>query len=61
MGQDNEFIHILPSSIKSGIIVHYLFDDVFYNFRLFFNPQKYKENKFLFDIAYGLKPRRFTA
>ena len=40
--------------------MHYLFDDVFYNFRFFFNPQKYKDSKFLYDVAYGLKPRHFT-
>jgi hypothetical protein len=58
--KDNEFINALPRSIKRGIIVHYLFDDVFYNFRFFFNPQKYKDSKFLYDVAYGLKPRHFT-
>ena len=36
--KDNDFINTLPRSIKRGIIVHYLFDDVFYNFRFFFNP-----------------------
>jgi hypothetical protein len=40
--------------------VHYLFDDVFYNFRFFFNPQKNKDSKFLRDIAFGLKPRAFS-
>ena len=39
--------------------MHYLFDDVFYNFRFFFNPQKYKDTKFLYDVAFGLKPRQF--
>lgn len=58
--KDNEFINALPRSIKRGIIVHYLFDDIFYNFRFFFNPQKYKDSKFLYDIAFGLKPRHFS-
>merc|ERR1712178_252842 len=30
---NNEFINALPRSIKRGIVIHYLFDDVFYNFR----------------------------
>ena len=51
---------MLPKSIKRGIIVHYLFDDIFYNFRLFFNPTKNKDSKFLYDIAFGLKPRHFS-
>ena len=58
--KDNEFINILPKSIKRGIIVHYLFDDIFYNFRFFFNPQKNKDSKFLYDVAFGLKPRQFS-
>ena len=50
----------LPRSIKRGIIVHFLFDDLFYNFRYFFNPQKLKDSKFLYDIAFGLMPRHFS-
>jgi len=60
VNKDNDFINALPSSIKRGIIVHYLFDDIFYNFRIFFNPQRYKDSKFLHDIAFGLMPRNFT-
>ena len=33
---------------------------MFYNFRFFFNPQKNKESKFLYDVAFGLKPRHFS-
>lgn len=40
-------------------MIHYLFDDVFYKFRFFFNYNKYKDSKFLYDISFGLKPRRF--
>jgi hypothetical protein len=40
-------------------MVHYLFDDVFYKFRSFFNTIKYENTKFLFDISFGLKPRIF--
>ena len=50
----------MPRQIKRGIIVHYLFDDIFYNFRFFFNPQKNKDSKFLYDVAFGLKPRHFS-
>lgn len=58
--KDNEFINALPRQIKRGIIVHYLFDDIFYNFRFFFNPQANKDSKFLYDVAFGLKPRHFS-
>ncbi len=32
------FMKAMPKSIKRGLVVHYLFDDIFYNFRFFFNP-----------------------
>ena len=40
--------------------MHFLFDDIFYNFRSFFKPEKYKDSKFLFDVAFGLMPRLFV-
>ncbi len=58
--KNNEFTDQLPRSVKRAIIVHFLFDDVFYNFRAFFNPQKYKDTGFLYDVAFGLQPRTFT-
>lgn len=42
-------------------MIHYLFDDIFYKFRFFFNTQKYKDSKFLYDISFGLKPRKFDS
>ena len=50
----------LPHSIKRSIIVHFLFDDVFFNFRSFFKPEKYKDCKFMYDVAFGLMPRLFS-
>ena len=58
--KDSDFISRLPKTIKYGILVHYLFDDVFYNFRLFFNPIQNKDSKFLYDVSFGLKPRHFS-
>lgn len=40
-------------------MIQYLFDDVFYKFRLFFNTSKHNDSKFLYDISFGLKPRQF--
>ena len=60
MRKDSDFISRLPKTIKYGILVHYLFDDVFYNFRLFFNPIQNKDSKFLYDVSFGLKPRYFS-
>ena len=37
ISKKDEFLNALPRSIKRIIIKHYLFDDIFYRFRLFFN------------------------
>jgi hypothetical protein len=60
VGKDNEFLNTLPKSIKRAVVVHYLFDDIFQDFKQFFNPQRYRDTKFLYDVAYGLKPRYFS-
>ena len=57
--KDNEYIRGLPKNLKRAIILHFLFDDIFYNFRDFFNPTKYKGSGFLYDVAFGLMPRHF--
>ncbi|CDW72458.1 cation channel family protein [Stylonychia lemnae] len=70
LSKKNEYLNALPRSIKRNvqfitsltlkqIMIHYLFDDIFYKFRFFFNSQKYKDSKFLYDISFGLKPRKF--
>lgn len=59
MGKHNEYLNALPRSIKKSVMVHYLFDDVFYKFRSFFNTIKNEDSKFLYDISFGLKPRIF--
>ena len=48
---------MLPAQIKKSVLVHFLFDDIFYNFRYFFNPMKHKDSNFLYDVAYGLMQR----
>jgi hypothetical protein len=37
ISKDNEYLNALPRSIKRDIMIHYLFDDIFYKFRFFFN------------------------
>ncbi len=37
ISKDDEFLNALPRQIKRHIIKHYLFDDIFFRFRLFFN------------------------
>lgn len=59
ISKDDEFLRALPRSIKRIIIKHYLFDDIFYRFRLFFNTQENKDSKFLYDVAFGLRPRKY--
>lgn len=58
--KDTEFMKMLPYSVQRAIIVHFLFDDIFYNFSTFFNPEKFKDSQFLYDVAFGLMPRIFS-
>lgn len=58
--KDNEFMLDMPPSIKRNIIVHFLFDDIFFNFRSFFKPEKLEGSKFLYEVAFGLMPRIFS-
>lgn len=37
----------------------YLFGDLFYKFKRFFNADENRESKYLYDIAFGFMPRRF--
>ena len=59
--KDNEFFVMLPHSVKRALVVHFLFDDIFYNFRGFFDLEKFSlDSKFLYDVAFGLMPRYFS-
>jgi hypothetical protein len=40
-------------------MTNYLFQDIFTKFRSFFNTVQNKDNKFLYDIAFGFMPRNF--
>ena len=55
----DQFLNALPRQIKRHIIMHYLFDDIYYRFRLFFNTQENKDTRFLYDVSFGLRPRKY--
>jgi len=38
---------------------NYLFDDIIYNHRFFFNTTENKNSKFLYDVCFGLQPAKF--
>ena len=40
-------------------MTNYLFEDIFYKFRMFFNTNENKESRFLYDVSFGFMPRRF--
>jgi hypothetical protein len=46
--------------LYKAIVVSYMFDDVFNDFRKFFRPDKYLDYKLLEDLAFGLSPRFFV-
>jgi len=56
ISKDNEYMNQLPKQIKRYIIINYLFDDIIYNHRFFFNTEENKNSDFLFDICFGMKP-----
>ena len=56
---EDPFMNTLPRSIKRTIMTNYLFQDVFYKFKKFFNTYENIESKFLYDVAFGIMPRKF--
>jgi hypothetical protein len=42
-------------------MTNYLFEDIYTNFKFFFNSSHdiYREQKFLYDVSYGFLPRQF--
>lgn len=40
-------------------MTNYLFADVFFLFRKFFNTYKYRDSKFLYEVGFGFLPREF--
>jgi len=40
-------------------MTNYLFEDLFYKFRMFFNTQENRESRFLYDVSFGFMPRKF--
>lgn len=59
ISRDDSFMAALPRSIKRAIMTSYLFQDIFFKFRQFFNTFENRDSKFLYDIAFGFMPRKF--
>lgn len=59
ISKDDEYLNALPWSIKRTIMINYLFQDIFYKFRQFFNTFANRESEFLYNIAFGFMPRKF--
>jgi len=57
--KDNEYLNQCPRQVKNFIMKNYLFDDIIYNHRFFFNTQENKNSKFLYDVCFGLQPAKF--
>ncbi len=58
---DDPYVQALPALVKRKIITNYLFSDVFFHFRHFFNSKEYEDSEFLYEIAFGFMPRKFKA
>ena len=40
-------------------MTNYLFEDIFYKFRMFFHTNENRDSRFLYDVSFGFMPRRF--
>lgn len=54
---ENQFINFLPQQLNKALLVGYMYDDFYSDFRKFFRPDLYLGTKLLEDLAYFLKPR----
>ena len=61
ISKNDEYLRQCPRQMQKHIIQNYLFDDIIYRFRSFFNTLKNKNSKFLYDICFGMKPAKFDA
>ena len=61
LDNNEKYLNALPKTIKRSIMTNYLFDDILWTFRHFFNTEDYKDTKFIYDITFGFMPRRFEA
>lgn len=59
MDNTDNFFQFLPNQLRKALLVGYMFDDVFSDFRKFLRPDLYMSGKLLEDLALGLRPRFF--
>lgn len=59
--KDNEYLNQCPRQVKNYIMKNYLFDDIIFNHRFFFNTNENKNSKFLYDVCFGLVPAKFDS
>lgn len=51
------FLQMLPKYLYKALLVGFIYDDVYSDFRMFFRPDMYLDTTMLEEIAFGLKPR----
>ena len=61
INDNEEFMQPLPRKVKTYIIMNYMFDDIIYNHRFFFDMKMNLSQYFIQDICYGLKPAFYQA
>ena len=57
--KDDEYLNQCPRQVKNYIMIQYLFDDIIFKHRSFFNTDKNRDSKFLYDVCFGFKPQKF--
>ena len=52
-----EFLENLPKTLKQSVLVGYIYDDIFSDFRKFFRPDVYESTDLLVNLSYNIKHR----
>jgi len=56
---DDEYLNQCPDAVRHYLMLNYLYDDVIYRYRGFFQVSEERDSKFLYDVCFGLKPAKF--
>ena len=57
INEGSEFLKKLPHSLKRSLLIGYIYDDVFSDFRKFFRPDLYADLGLLENLSYNIKHR----
>ena len=59
METKDKYLELLPRKLQNQIMITYLFEDIFFNFKRFFIIESAEDSRFLYDTSCGFMPRNF--